>query len=78
MESELGLDTLAQTDRQVLATIVLISNDGRIGALLDDIKNHNLALTIPTASLYRSKKSLIQKGMVRKAGSQRSGISQLA
>jgi len=29
MESDLGLGALTQTDRQVLATIVLISDDGR-------------------------------------------------
>ena len=78
MESDLSLGTLTQTDRQVLATIVLISDDGKIDALLDDIKSHNLVMTIPTPSLYKSIKRLIEKGVVRKVGSQRSGIYQLA
>ncbi len=77
MESDLGLGALTQTDRQVLSTIVLISDDGRADAVLDDIRTHSLVITIPTPSLYRSIKSLIQKGMVRKVGSERSGIYNL-
>ena len=73
MESDLGLGALTQTDRQVLATVVLLSDDGKTDALLDDIKTHILVHTIPTPSLYRSLKTLIQKGMVRKIGTERSG-----
>jgi sugar-specific transcriptional regulator TrmB len=47
-------------------------------ALLDDIRTHSLVDTIPTPSLYRSLKTLIQKGMVQKVGSERSGIYRLA
>ena len=32
MEADLGLSALTQTDRQVLATIVLVSGDGRTDA----------------------------------------------
>ena len=78
MKSDLGLSALTQTDRLVLATIVLISEDGRTDALLDDIRTHSLVRTIPTPSFYRSIKSLIQKGIIHKVGSQRSGIYKLA
>ena len=78
MEVELGLRALTQTEKQVLASVVLITEDGRKDALLDDIRTHSLVDTIPTPSLYRSLKTLIQKGMVQKVGSERSGIYRLA
>ena len=78
MEADLGLSVLTQTDKQVLASVVLITEDGRKDALLDDIRTHSLVDTIPTPSLYRSLKTLIQKGMVQKVGSKRSGIYRLA
>ena len=78
MEADLGLSVLTQTDKQVLASVVLITEDGRKDALLDDIRTHSLVVTIPTPSLYRSLKTLIQKGMVQKVGSERSGIYRLA
>ena len=78
MEGDLDLSALTQTDRQVLATVVLVSDDGKTDALLDDIRTHSLVDTIPTPSLYRSLKTLIQKGMVQKVGSERSGIYRLA
>jgi hypothetical protein len=78
MEADLGFSALTQTDKQVLASLVLITEDGREDALLDDIKIHSLVVTIPTPSLYRSLKTLIQKGMVQKVGSERSGIYRLA
>ena len=78
METDLGLSALTQTDKQVLASVVLITKDGRRDALLEDIKTHSLVDTIPTLSLYRSLKTLIQKEMVQKVGSERSGIYRLA
>jgi len=78
MEADLGLSALTQIDRQVLATIVLVSGDGRTDAQLDDIRTHNLLATIPMPSFYKSIKSLIQKGIVQKVGSERSGIYRLA
>lgn len=78
MEADLGLSVLTQTDKQVLASVVLITEDGKRNALLEDIKTHSLVDTIPTPSLYRSLKTLIQKGMVQKVGSERSGIYRLA
>ena len=78
MEADLGLDGLTNTDRQVLASIVLLSNDGQSEALLQGLKVHKLTKDIPTPSLYRSLKTLIQKGLVQKVGSERSGIYRLA
>jgi hypothetical protein len=78
LEADLGLSALTQTEKQVLATVVLITEDGKRDALLDDIRNHSLVDTIPSPSLYRSFKVLIEKGMVQKVGSQRSGIYRLA
>ena len=78
METDLGLSALTQTDKQVLAAVVLITEDGKRDALLDDIRIHNLVDAIPTPSLYRSLKTLIQKGLVQKVGSERSGIYRLA
>ena len=78
MEADLGLSALTQTDKQVLASVVLITEDGKRDAFLDDIRTHSLVDTIPTPSLYRSLKTLIQKGMVQKVGSERSGIYRLA
>ena len=78
MEADLGLSAMTQTDKQVLASLVLITEDGRGDALLDDIKTHSLVDTMPTPSLYRSLKILIQKGMVQKVGSERSGIYRLS
>ena len=78
MEADLGLSALTQTDKQVLASVVLITEDGTRDALLDDIRTHRLLDTIPAPSLYRSLKTLIQKGMVQKVGSERSGIYRLA
>ena len=78
MEAELGLRALTQTEKQVLASVVLITEDGSRDALLDDIRTHSLVDTIPTPSLYRSLKTLMQKGIVQKVGSERSGIYRLA
>jgi predicted transcriptional regulator len=78
MEADLGLDGLTNTDQQVLASIVLLSNDGQSEAYLQDLKVHTLTKNIPTPSLYRSLKNLIQKGMVQKVGTERSGIYRLA
>ena len=69
MEADLGLRALTQTDKQVLASVVLITEDGRSDALLDDIRTHSLVHPIPTPSLYRSLKTLMQKGIVQKVGS---------
>ena len=78
MEADLGLSVLTQTDKQVLASVVLITEDGRRDALLENIRTHSLVDTIPTPSLYRSLKALIQKGIVQKVGSERSGVYRLA
>ena len=77
MEAELGLRALTQTEKQVLASVVLITEDGSRDALLEDIRTHSLVDTMPTPSLYRSLKTLIEKGIVQKVGSERSGIYQL-
>ena len=77
LEADLGLSAMTQADKQVLASLVLITEDGRRDALLDDIKTHSLVDTMPTPSLYRSLKTLIQKGMVQKVGSERSGVYRL-
>ena len=42
MEADLGLSVLTQTDKQVLASVVLITEDGRRDALLEDIRTHSL------------------------------------
>ena len=78
MEADLGLSALTQTDKQVLASVVLITEDGSRDALPDDIRTHSLVDALPTPSLYRSLKTLIQKGIVKRAGSERSGIYRLA
>ena len=78
MEADLGLDGLTHTDQQILATIVLLSNDGQSEALLQDLKVHTLTKDIPTPSLYRSLKNLMEHGIVLKVGSERSGIYKLA
>lgn len=78
MEADLGLSAFTQTDKQVLASVVLITEDGRRDALLENIRTHSLVDTIPRPSLYRSLKTLIQKGMLQKVGSKRSGIYRLA
>ena len=77
MEAELGLRALTQIEKQVLASVVLITEDGSRDALLDDIRTHCLVDTMPTPSLYRSLKTLIEKGIVQKVGSERSGIYKL-
>ncbi len=77
MEAELGLRALTQTEKQVLASVVLITDDGSRDALLDDIRTHSLVDTTPTPSLYRSLKTLIEKGIVQKVGSERSGVYRL-
>ena len=78
MEAELGLDGLTNTDQQVLASIVLLSDDGQGEALLQDLKVHKLTKDIPTPSLYRSIKNLVECGIVMRIGSERSGIYKLA
>jgi hypothetical protein len=77
LEADLGLSAMTQADKQVLASLVLITEDGGRDALLDDIKTHSLVDKMPTPSLYRSLKTLIQKGMVQKVGSERSGVYRL-
>jgi Fe2+ or Zn2+ uptake regulation protein len=77
MEAELGLRALTRTEKQVLASVVLITEDGSRDALLDDIRTHSLVDTMSTPSLYRSLKTLIEKGIVQKVGSERSGIYRL-
>ena len=74
LEADLGLDVLTQTDQQVFASIVLLSNDGQSEALLQDLKLHTLTKDIPTPSLHRSLKNLIECGTFMKVGSERSGI----
>jgi predicted transcriptional regulator len=78
MEVDLGLDGLTHTDQQVLATIVLLSNDGQSETLLQDLKVHTLTKNIPATSLYRPLKNLMEHGIVLKIGSERSGIYKLA
>ena len=78
MEADLGLDGLTHTDQQVLSTIVLLSNDGQSEALLQDLKVHALTKNIPTPSLYRSLKNLMEHGIVLRVGNERSGIYRLA
>jgi len=46
--------------------------------LLQDLRVHKLTKDIPTPSLYRSLKNLIECGIVMKIGSERSGIYTLA
>ena len=77
MEAELGLRALTQTEKQVLASVVLITEDGSRDAPLEDIRTHSLVDTMPTPSLYRSLKTLIEKGIVQKVGSERSGVYRL-
>ena len=78
MEADLGLDGLTNTDQQVLASIVLLSDDGQSEVLLQDLKVHTLTKDIPMPSLYRSLKNLIECGIITKVGSERSGIYKLA
>ena len=78
MEADLGLDGLTHTDQQVLSTIVLLSNDGQSEALLQDLKVHALTKNLPTPSLYRSLKNLMEHGIVLRVGNERSGIYRLA
>ena len=77
LEVDLGLGGLTHTDQQVMASIVLLSNDGQREALLQDLKLHTLTKDIPTPSLYRSLKNLIECGILMKVGSERSGIYKL-
>ena len=78
MEADLGLGGLTNTDQQALASIVLVSNDGQSEALLQDLKVHTLTKDIPTPSLYRSLKNLIECGIVINIGSERAEIYKLA
>ena len=77
LERELNLQHLTTSDKQVLSAIVLLSDNEGDNAHLDDLKKHQLVSDIPLPSLYKSLKHLIQVGLVRKIGTQRSGIYQL-
>lgn len=64
LEAELGLDGLTYTDQQVLASIVLISDDGKREALLSELKAHTLTKNIPTPTLYRSLKASLSAALL--------------
>ena len=74
MERELKLQHLTTSDKQVLSAIVLLSHDEGNNAHLNDLKKHQLVSDIPLPSLYKSLKHLIQVGLIKKVGSERSGI----
>ena len=77
MEEDMGLKGLTYTDRQVLASMVLISEDGKRHILLNELKSHRLTNNVPTPSLFRSLHSLMQRGLVQKIGTERSATNTL-
>ena len=78
MEKDLDFSGLSDIEKRVMSTLVLV--DGGINGTvrINDIRDHALTASIPAPSLYRSFQTLINKGLINKVGSARSGLYQLA
>ncbi|MCV6824774.1 MULTISPECIES: hypothetical protein [Halocynthiibacter] len=72
MEQDLGLDKLAQSEIDIfLAARSLTENEGDVVAS-DQIRNHSLTKSIAQATYHRSLRSLLEKGMIKKAAGSKS------
>ena len=78
MEDDLGFGDLSDTDKRVIATLVLLCTEPGANVHLDDIRTHSLIASVPAPSLYRSFQMLIKKGLINKVGSARSGLYKVA
>lgn len=74
MEEDLTFGDLSDTDKRVIATLVLLQNEPGGNVHLEDIRSHSLIASVPAPSLYRSFQMLIKKGLINKIGSARSGL----
>ena len=78
MEKVLNFSGLSDIDKRVMSTLVLVDGGRNETVHLNDIRDHTLNASIPAPSLYRSFQTLINKGLINKVGSPRSGLYQLA
>ena len=77
MEKDLHISALSDIEKRVMSTLVLL-DEGKLRTVhLNDIRCHALTASIPAPSLYRSFQTLINKGLINKVGSARSGLYQL-
>ena len=77
MERDLHISSLSEIDKRVISTLVLLDAGRYETVHLNDIRKHALTESIPAPSLYRSFQTLINKGLISKVGSARSGLYRL-
>ncbi len=77
MERDLHISCLSDIDKRVISTLVLLDAGRNETVHLNEIREHALTASIPAPSLYRSFQTLINKGLISKVGSARSGLYQL-
>ena len=77
-EKILNFSGLSDVDKRVMSTLVLVDGGRNEMVHLNDIRDHALTASIPAPSRYRSFQTLINKGLINKVGSARSGLYQLA
>ena len=78
MEKDLDFSRLSDIEKRVMSTLVLVDGGRNETVRINDIRDHALTASIPAPSLYRSFQTLINKGLINKVGSARSGLYQLA
>ena len=78
MGKVLNFSGLNDIDKRVMSTLVLVDGGRNETVHLNDIREHALNASIPAPSPYRSFQTLINKGLINKVGSARSGLYQLA
>ena len=74
MERDLQISCLSDIDKRVISTLVLLDAGQHETVHLNEIREHALTASIPAPSLYRSFQTLINKGLISKVGSARSGL----
>ncbi len=76
MEKDLGLAELSEAQRDVLYAITLLSSKEGI-ANIDDIQAHELTQLISRPTLFRALNSLLEKNIIVRVGTERSGKYQV-
>ncbi len=76
MEKDLGIAELSEAQRDVLYAITLLSAREGI-ANIDEIQGHELTQLISRPTLFRAINSLLEKNIIVRVGTERSGKYQV-
>ena len=76
MEADLGIDSLKQDERDILAAIIDIQhNDGSFES--DILKSHSLVARLSHAAFFRALRALREKGYIEKQDGRQRGFYRL-